>query len=103
MVIFSVIFIATLSFLFFFNSFKLYRNFKLVRLAAKGFIEAVKKLRDWQEKNPYASEFDPKLQDLKLASVGAYMILLIALGFNDDYSLRHLDEYERKSFLEGEG
>ena len=50
MVIFSAIFVASLPFLFFFNSLKLYRNFKLVKLAAKGFIETIKKLRDWQEK-----------------------------------------------------
>lgn len=103
MIIFSAILVAILPFLFFFNSLKLYRNFKLVKLSAKGFIETIKKLRDWQEKNPYASELDPKLQDLKLASVGAYMILMIALGLNDDYSMRHLDEYTRQSFLGGEG
>ena len=103
MIIFSAIVVASLPFLFFFNSLKLYRDFKLVKLAAKGFIEAMKKLRDWQEENPYASEFDSKLQDLKLASVGAYMIFMIALGLNDDCSLRHLDEYTRQSFLDGEG
>lgn len=102
MIIFSAILVASLPLLFFFNSLKLYRNIKSIRLAAKGFIEAIKKLRDWQEKNPYASEFNPRLQDLKLASVGAYMIFLIALGLNDDYSLRHLDEYTRQSFLGGE-
>lgn len=101
MIIFSAIFVASLPLLFFFNSLKLHRNFKLVKLSAKGFLETVKKLRDWQEKNPYASEFDPKLQDLKLASIGAYVIFLIALGLNDDCSLRHLDEYTRQSFLDG--
>ncbi|MBU6431285.1 MAG: hypothetical protein KGJ58_00580 [Patescibacteria group bacterium] len=50
---------------------KLYKNIKLVKLAAKGFIETV--------------------------------IFMIALGLNNDYSLRHLDEYERQSFLDGEG
>ena len=101
MIIFSAIVVASLPFLFFFNSLKLYRNFKLVKLSARGFIEAIKKLRDWQEKNPYASNFDPKLQDLKLASIGAYIIFMIALGLNDDCSLRHLDEYARQSFLDG--
>jgi len=102
MVIFSAVILGSLPFLFFISSLKFYRTVNLANLAAKGFISADRKLRDWQEKNPYASEFDPKFQDLKLASVGAYMIFLITWGLNDKNSLKHLDEYFEYSSLGGE-
>ena len=102
MIIFSAVILGSLPFLFFISSLKFYRTNNLANLATKGFLSANRKLKDWQEKNPYASEFDPKLQDLKLASVGAYMIFLIAWGLNDENSLKHLDEYFEHSFLGGE-
>ena len=102
MIIVSAAILSGLPLLFLISSLKLYRTASLANLAAKGFLSADRKLKDWQKKNQYASEFDPKLQDLKLESAGAYMIFLIAWGLDDENPLKHLDEYLEHSFLGGE-
>lgn len=67
---------------------------KLAVLSTKGLSDTDRAIRDWEDKNPYGSIYDPDFQELLKCHIGAYLIWKLYHPYcDDDGSLEYLDSY----------
>ena len=70
------------------------RESKFAVLSTRGLCDTEKAMREWSDKNPYGSIYDPDFQDLLKCHIGAYLIWKLYHPYcNDDDSLERLDSY----------
>lgn len=70
------------------------RESRLATLSTVGLCDTEKAMREWHDKNPYGSIYDPDFQSLLQSHIGAYLIWKIYHPYcKDNDSLDRLDSY----------